>query len=59
MTANNPDCILLCEECRNILSLKDMTTDSVDGYHVCRMKKYRETHYCESYVAVYEREKSK
>ena len=46
-----------CEECKKLLTLEDITTDVKSGYHVCRMKNYKDTHYCESYVEHYERVK--
>lgn len=48
--------ILLCEECRSLLSWKDITPDGKCG-HVCRMKKYRQEHRCESFIEEYTRTK--
>lgn len=44
--------ILLCEECRNILSWKDIPPDGKWG-HICRAKKYKQEHRCESYTEQY------
>lgn len=49
-----PEEILVCEECCKILTKEDVSPKD-HGYHVCRMKKYKEEHYCESYVVKYER----
>lgn len=54
MSQKPKECILLCEECRSLLSLKDITPDGKWG-HVCRAKKYRQEHRCESYVECYEK----
>lgn len=48
------ECILLCQECKNILKPEDVIKDGRWG-HVCREKKFRREHRCESYVETYEK----
>lgn len=51
--------ILVCEECKKILSLQDIAPNPRWAWgHVCRARKYRKEHRCESYVETYEKKDS-
>lgn len=54
MSKNKPPevCILVCEECMALFSWKEITPDGKWG-HICKMKKYREEHRCESFIDTY------
>lgn len=51
MRVNYED-IGICEECLATFTEQEINKEYPFG-HKCKMKKYREEHYCESYLKIY------
>jgi hypothetical protein len=54
-TQENPERILMCEECQCVFTDSEIRNDVSDKKwgHVCKMRKYKKEHRCEAYLVAY------